>query len=317
MIESAPTGRQRLEYIGLWCGAQVVKRLPFFCLRHFASALGTIAWGIDGRGRRVAEANVTAAFGEMPARRRSSIVRRSYQGFARTMLELLWAPNLTRAVFERYARVEGLDLDASDEPTIYFCLHASNFEWLSLALSHAVGPGIVIAQDFKNPLLGALFDRLRGSTGHAIIPQERAMIRMLKHLQGGGYFNMIVDLNLDPRESSVIIDQFDGLKACVTQMHSALALRVNARIVPAECLPQADGTYRLIYHQPILISPGMSSDEIAQRCWDVLEPGIRSRPESWLWSYKHWRFKPDNSSEKRYPFYANRAQRFDRKLAAA
>lgn len=317
MIEPAPTGRQRLEYMGLWCGAQVVRRLPFFSLRYFADALGAIAWGIDGRGRRVAEANLTSAFGPMPARRRSRIVRQSYQGFARTMLELLWAPNLTREVLEKYARVEGLDPGASDQPTIYFCLHASNFEWLSLALSHAVGPGIVIAQNFKNPLLGALFDSFRGSTGHTVIPQERAMIRMLKHLQSGGYFNMVVDLNLDPRESSVIIDQFDGLKACVTQMHSALALRANARIVPAECLPQADGTYKLIYHKPVVFSQETSSDEIAQRCWDVLEPGLRLRPESWLWSYKHWRFKPDNPSKKRYPFYANRAQRFDRKLAAA
>lgn len=316
MNEAAPTRRQRLEYVGLWCGAQVVRCLPFFSLRYFANILGAIAWGIDGRGRRVAEANLTSAFGEMPAWRRSQIARRSYQGFARTMLELLWAPNLTRAAFRKYARVEGLDFEASDQPTIYFCLHASNFEWLSLALSHAMGPGIVIAQNFKNPLLGTMFDRFRGSTGHAVIPQERAMIRMLKHLQGGGYFNMVVDLNLDPRESSVIIDQFNGLKACVTQMHSALALRVNARIVPAECLPQPDGTYRLIYHKPIAFSQETSSDEIAQRCWDVLEPGIRNRPESWLWSYKHWRFKPDNPSENRYPFYANRAQRFDRKLAA-
>lgn len=319
MTDKSPaTFRQRLEYFGLWCGAQAVQRLPYFSLRHFSNLLGLAAYFLDGRGRRVAEANLTSALGEFTPERKTQIIRRSYQGFARTMLELIWAPNLTPEVFRKYARVEGLDADpaVSDQPTIYFCLHASNFEWLSLALSYAVGPGIVITQNFKNPLLGRLFDGFRSSTGHTIIPQERAMIRMLKHLQAGGYFNMVVDLNLDPRESSVIIDQFDGLKACVTQMHSALALRVNARIVPAECQPQPDGTYRLIYHEPILFSREDSPDEIAQRCWDVLEPGIRRHPEYWLWSYKHWRFKPDNSTEDRYPFYANRAGRFDKKLAA-
>ncbi len=116
-----------------------------------------------------------------------------------------------------------------------------------------MGPGIVVTQNFKNPLLGKLFDEFRGSTGHTIIPQERAMIRMLKHLKAGGYFALVVDLNLDPRESSVIVDQFDGLKTCVTQMHAALALHTNARIVPAECHPQEDGTYRLVYHDPIPI----------------------------------------------------------------
>ena len=170
MIEPAPTGRQRLEYFGLWCGAQAVKRLPYFSLRHFADVLGAIAWSVDGRGRRVAEANLSAALGEMPARRKSQIVRQSYQGFARTMLELLWAPNLTREVFEKYAKVEGLEDDpgSDEQPTIYFCLHASNFEWLSLALSYVIGPGIVITQNFKNPLLGRLFDQLRSST---VVPQ--------------------------------------------------------------------------------------------------------------------------------------------------
>lgn len=313
---AAPTFRQKLEYFGLSLAARTIERLPFSWLRPFANLLGALVCLCDPRGRKVAEANLTTAFGEMDPRRRAQIVRQSYQGFARTMLELMWAPNLTRETLDRHATVEGLDPDpaASSQPTIYLCLHASNFEWLSLALSYHIGPGIVVTQNFKNPLLGRMFDRFRSSTGHTIIPQERAMLRMLKHLKGGGYFNLVVDLNLDPRESSVIIDQFDGLMACVTQMHAALALRTKARIVPAECIAQPDGSYRLIYHPALVISPEDSPADIAQQCWDMLEPGIRQRPEDWLWSYKHWRFKPDNASGGRYPFYANIAKRFDKKL---
>lgn len=314
---AAPTLRQRLEFVGFSSAAWAVARLPFAWLQPFAQFLGALVCVLDRRGREVAEANLTTAFGEMPARRRAQIVRQSYQGFARTMLELMWAPNLTREVFARHASVEGLDPDpaASAQPTIYLCLHASNFEWLSLALSYHQGPGIVVTQNFKNPLLGRMFDRFRSSTGHTIIPQERAMLRMLRHLKGGGYFNLVVDLNLDPRESSVIIDQFDGLKACVTQMHAALALHTGARIVPAECQPQPDGTYRLIYHPALVFSAEDTPEQIAQRCWDMLEPGIRQRPEDWLWSYKHWRFKPHDATGARYPFYANIAKRFDKMLA--
>ena len=305
-----------MEYWGVASAAWVVRRLPFPVLRHFAALLGSLVYLLDGRGRRVADSNLIAAFGYLPAKRRREICRRSYQGFARTMLELMWAPNLSPEVFRRHAKVEGLTAPEAGQATIYFCLHASNFEWLSLALSHEVGPGIVVTQDFKNPLLGGLFDQLRGSTGHAIIPQERSMIRMLKHLKRGGYFNLVVDLNLDPRESSVIIDQFNGLKACVTQMHAALARHAKARIVPAECRPQSDGTYRLIYHPAVLVSPDDRPEDIAQHCWNVLEPGIREHPEYWLWSYKHWRFKPNDRTEARYPFYANTAKRFDKMLEA-
>ena len=316
----SPTFRQRLEFFGLSCGAFVVRQFPFWWLRPVARILGTVVCLLDKRGRDVGRANLEAAFPEgLSEKEAARIIRQSYQGFARTMLELIWAPNLTPENFKQFTRVEGLAADRAEpeQPTIYLCLHASNFEWLSLALSYAVGPGIVVTQNFKNPLLGQMFDEFRSSTGHTIIPQERAMIRMLRHLKNGGYFNLVVDLNLDPRESSVIIDQFDGLKTCVTQMHAALALHTGARIVPAECRPQEDGTYRLIYHKPLSYSKDATPEEVAQLCWDTLEPYVREHPEYWLWSYKHWRFKPSDRSDERYPFYANAAKRFDKKLNAS
>jgi len=314
---TSPTFRHRLEFFGLSSGAFLVRQLPFGWLRRLAWILGTIVYSLDRRGREVGVANLEAAFpGKLSEKRKAWVVRASYQGFARTMLELIWAPNLTREVFQKYGKVEGLvpPEEVEGQPTIYLCLHASNFEWLSLALSYAMGPGIVVTQNFKNPLLGQMFDRFRSSTGHTIIPQERAMMRMLRHLKAGGYFNLVVDLNLDPREASVIVDQFDGLKTCVTQMHAALALHTKARIVPAECHPQPDGTYRLVYHKPIVFSSDTKPEEIAQRCWDVLEPYVTNNPEYWLWSYKHWRFKPNDAADTRYPFYANTATRFDKKL---
>ena len=54
--------------------------------------------------------------------------------------------------------------------------------------------------------------------------------------------------------------------------------------------------------------------EIAQLCWDVLEPSVHEQPENWLWSYKHWRFRPADDQSGRYPFYANVAKRFDKLL---
>jgi lauroyl/myristoyl acyltransferase len=178
-----------------------------------------------------------------------------------------------------------------------------------------VGNVPVITQRFKNPLIGRIFDQLRASTGNSVISQERAMIRMLKHLKNGGKFAMLCDLNLDPSETSVIIDTFGGLKICVTQMQSVLALRTNAKIVPLECRPEPDGTYRMVFHKPLEFPPEATAAEITQLCWNVLEPSIHEQPECWLWAYKHWRFLPANDQTGRYPFYANIAKRFDRMQA--
>lgn len=311
-----PTARQRWEFFGLRLTAAVVRRLPYRFLAPFSKPLGSLAFHIDRRGRRVAEENLVAAFGSgMDAATRKRIAERSYQSFARTMLELFWSPRLKPDAVGRVLAVSGLEPeDGPAEPTIYVTTHYANFEWLSQVIPLVREPGIVVAQKLKNPLLGALFDRLRSSTGQELIPQERALFRMLRHLKAGGSFCMVLDLNLDPDETSVIINEFSGLRTCVTQMHAALAVRTGARIVPCECRPQPDGRHHLFYHPPLRFGPETPAAEIAQICWDILEPTIRKHPEHWLWSYKHWRYRPALESGGRYPAYSNTAKRFDRAL---
>jgi Kdo2-lipid IVA lauroyltransferase/acyltransferase len=315
-----PTLRQRLEFLGLSGFISLIGRLPYHWLRHIANGLGSIVFFFDRRGREVSLANLDSAFGSSKtAAEKRRIAAGSYRTFARTMLELFWSPNLTESAARGIARYEGLELDSchkdQNQPAVYLCLHYSNFEWLSQFGAYTIGNGPVIAQRFKNPLIGRIFDRLRSSTGHDVIPQERAMIRMLKLLKGGGKFAMLCDLNLDPSEASVGIDTFGGLKICVTQMQAALALRTGAKIVPVECRPEPDGTYRMVFHKPLEFPPEATAAEITQQCWNVLEPSIHEQPECWLWAYKHWRFLPGDDQSGRYPFYANVAKRFDKLLA--
>jgi len=313
-----PGWRDRAEAAGLKAGAALIARLPFRSLPALASALGSLVYLLDPRGRRVALANLESAFpGKFSAARKSSIARRSYATFARTMFELFWAPNMDEKFVREHVIFEGWEADYCrkdpEKPAIYACFHFSNFEWLALAGAYSIKPGPVIAQRFKNPLLGPVFDHLRASTGNHVIPQERAMIRMLKFLKEGGKFGMLCDLNLDPREGSVAINCFGGLMASVTQTHAALAQRTGAAIVPVECRPGPGGKYRIIHHAPIECPPGASARDLVQRCWDALEPGVHAHPECWLWAYKHWRFRPAQDSP-RYPFYANPSQRFEKLL---
>jgi KDO2-lipid IV(A) lauroyltransferase len=308
--------RERIEYAGLVASAWFVAHLPFGVLRPLASVLGSLVYWLDLRGHTVALENIEAAFpGKFSKSRKSQIARGSYITFARTMFELFWAPNMDEKFFDRHVVFEGWDRDYvrkdPQRPAIYACFHFGNFEWLALAGAYSISPGPVIAQRFKNPLLGPVFDHLRTSTGNQVIPQERAMIRMLKYLKGGGKFGMLCDLNLDPREGSALIDCFGGLLASVTQTHAALAQRTGAAIVPVECRPGPAGKYRIIHHEPIECPPDASPRDIVQRCWNALEPAVHDHPECWLWSYKHWRYKPESDSS-RYPFYANRSKRFDK-----
>jgi len=315
-ISKPPSLRERAEFLGLKLAEAIVPHLPFRALASLGRTLASLVWACDPGGRAVALANLHSAFGEsMDSARRQRVAFGSYVTFARTMAELFWARNFGPRVISRWITIEGLEATPVNTTrgmaAVYPTFHYSNFEWAGLLCAITLEPAPIIAQRFRNPLLGPVFNSLRGSTGHTLIAQEHAMLKMFRHLKRGGKFGMLADLTLDPREGAVVVQQFGGLLASVTPLHALLALRTGAAVVPLVMRPRGDGGYRAIYHAPIAFDSQTSAWEIAQKTWDVLEAAIRERPECWLWSYKFWRFRPEQNAT-RYPFYSNTASRFDK-----
>ncbi|HEY3661567.1 MAG TPA: lysophospholipid acyltransferase family protein [Chthoniobacterales bacterium] len=310
--------RHRLERRGLEFLAWGVPRLSRRACVALSLALGEVAFVLDRRGRTVAEANLACALGERctPAERRK-IARASYRNFARTMVDLFWAQNLTPSNFHNYLHLEGFEAfrerhERSPGGSIALCVHNGNWEWAGLALGFAGIPSIIVAEDFKNPLLSDIFSRLRQTSGCTIIPQEKSMLRLLKAVKRGSATGMLIDLSLHPTQAATIIEAF-GLKMCVSLLHTVLALRAGTLLVPLETVPLPDGTCRVIAHPPVDFPAGARPHEIAQRCWDVFEPILRARPESWLWPYKHFRYRPRHAGSA-YPDYANDSSEFEELL---
>ncbi len=285
---------------------------------RLGNGLGALAFLVDRRGRAVALGNIECAFGARFSRgQRIAMARASYQNFLRTMLDLFWAGALSPANFRDCMKVEGFDelrarLDREKRGAIFMCVHQGNWEWASLACGFLGFGNTVVAENFKNPRLTAIFQRLREISGQRIVAQENSILRLLKIAKRGGTTGMLIDLNLPPAQAATVIEGF-GMKMCVPLLHGVLAQRANALLVPVETQPQADGTCRIIAHPALEISDGASIAAIAQQCWDAFEPILRARPELWLWPYKHFRFRP-RENQRAYPSYANASAKFEKLL---
>jgi len=271
----------------------------------------------DPHHHKVALNNLEVAFGnQFSKHERRKIARKSFQHFARTMVDLLWSPRLTEENFSRYIELENFEETARgtgpERSVMIACYHYSNFEWLSLACGFLDLKGTIIAQEFKNSLLDPIFEKLREQSGHELIPRERGLIRLYKVLRRKGRTALLVDLTVPPSQGAVAIDCF-GLKTSVTSAHAWLRERTGVPIVPAHCEPLPDGRYRLIFHPKIGSTAGMTHQQIAQACWNSFEPYVRKNPAPWLWMYKHWRYRPVNA-DRPYPFYANFLRPFDEML---
>lgn len=307
--------RYRLETLFLRGLIALCSWMPRRVLHWTAKGIGNLAFLLDRRGRSTALANLAVIFPESRVSRRRRIARLSYEYFVIGMLDLFWAPRHLRAensrhfVCHEYLDAEGF-AKLRDGPVIFVTPHYGTFEWLSFEWALHHGKVMIVAEDFKNPALTPIFTRLREHSGIKIIGQDRAMVRLLRHVRDGGRTAFLTDLTVPPNKAAAIIECF-GLKTCVTIMHAFLAKQTNAPIVPVICLPQPTGGYVFRFYPAYRPEAGVSLREITQHCWDVFEQEIRSHPEPWLWMYKHWRHLPGNKEQaSRYPAYSRHSVKF-------
>jgi KDO2-lipid IV(A) lauroyltransferase len=309
--------RYELEWLGLRLLALLVPRLPRPLAVQFGRIAGALAAHFDRPGRRVALGNLEAAFGDrFSEAERAKITRESFQQFASTMIDLFWNPRINADNYRRLIEFEGWDefcrTVGPTGPCIIAACHYGNFEWFSLAAGYAGLIATIVAQEFKNPKLDAIFNRLREQSGHHFVTREGAIVKLYKTLRRGGTAAILVDLTLRPSQPTVAIDCL-GMKMPVTFAHAWLHRRTGLPIVPVHQEPLPGGRCRVVFHPKLEIPSGATDQEIAQLCWDQFEPVVRQNPSPWLWMYKYWRFRPTNATRS-YPFYAHPAPRFDELL---
>lgn len=294
--------------------AWVLPRLPRFVILALSRAIGTLAFWVDKRGRRTARQNLRAALGqELEEDEIRRITRGSYQNFARTFLDLFWATSLKPENWQRHVSIHmddpGAEVQARETGAVWVTPHFGNFEFVSLIWGFRGIPFTVVAQDFKNPGLTNIFRRLREHTGHNVISQESAMLKLMKALKRKGHAGLLTDLNIAPGRAATAIECF-GLKTCVPTLHVQLAQRLGLSIITGVCQPMPDGRYQVHIFEAIKPGPEDSVQELTQRVWNPFEKAIRAHPECWLWMYKHWRYLPTLERHPKYPPYSNPSRAF-------
>lgn len=294
--------------------AWLLPRLPRSVILALSRGIGSIAYYLDARGRETALENLRVAFqSQYTLADRRRIARQSYQVFARTFLDLFWSSSLTPETWQQHVSIQMCDAQAEAQARetggVWVTPHFGNFEFVSLIWGFRDIPFTVVAQDFDNPDLTAIFKRLREHSGHNVISQENAMLKLMKALKRKGHAGLLTDLNIPPGKASTAIRCF-GLLTCVPTLHVQLAMRLGLSIMTGVCLPLPDGRYQVSIFEAIRPGPDDDVTALAQRVWDHFEKAIREHPECWLWMYKHWRYLPSRAVHPGYPAYARASRKF-------
>jgi Kdo2-lipid IVA lauroyltransferase/acyltransferase len=292
--------RHRLEYFAVTSVVALVRPLPMRAVLALGTLLGRAFFLVDAAHRRLAVANLQAAFPVRSPRECRAIAREMFSHFGRLLMVLLKFSTMRPERMLAHVQFEGEDrvlhAHAHGRGVLLFTGHFGFWEINALVHALAIRPMSVLARPLDNPLLHELLESVRRSTGNAVIYRRGALRRVLRALGDNQAVAILIDQHIQSADA-VYVDFFNR-PAATTSALAALALRTGAPVVPVFALPVAGGRFRMVYEHAV--DPPRADDpeairEFTQRCTDVLEMYVRRYPQLWLWMHRRWR-DADSSS---------------------
>lgn len=286
--------------------------LPRMVLVGLIRFAGSATYYIAGRERRTGMANLDMVFGSTKSTsNKKAILQKSFTSFAQTMADLFWFSKQTEKRTRKYQTFEP---DSGpyfeNRAQIIITAHTGNWELIGLE-SGLLGLDVAsVAAVTKNKAVDAMLNTLRQKTGQTIIAREGALRTLINRFRQNGKAAFVLDQNTPEDQGGIWID-FLGIPTPVSSAPAHLAYRTGTEIIFAFSHPVSGGRY--IAHTGQMISPPQYDrkqdqnaivKDLTQQIMDVISNQIRAHPESWLWSYKHWRRHAPGIDPALYPVYS-------------
>jgi KDO2-lipid IV(A) lauroyltransferase len=280
--------------------------LPRRAVVGLARRLGSLAYRLAKRTRRLAIANLEVAFGStLTAEERESVARSAFQTFGLTLLDLFWFRRFTRSRVTKWVRFDAsLDPYFEGGAMVAVTAHFGNWEVMGLAAAAQGKPPVSVAAPLMNPAVDAVLLRERRRTGQEVVPREGAAKALIRALRAGRSVAVLLDQNTHPRDGGIFVPFF-GRPVPVSRVPAALAIRTGAPVTFCFCVPDRRGAYTIYGRGPSEPSRlGVDEETVTRSILAAIEAEVRQNPQFWLWMYKRWKLIPDGESADGYPYYA-------------
>lgn len=290
---------KRLAAFGVYCGYRFLETwcrvLPLPIVFHSGRCLGwVVSWVLPGY-RRLAERNLTIAFGRTQSAKQIRILaRKHFTTLGGNLLCSFKVPWMS--VAEVDARVEWAGLEhaaaaqAAGQGFVFALLHMGNWEILSQMERITAGaPPAAMFQRLANPYLNAHVERLRARTGCRLFDRRDGFFGPTKWLRENGTIGILVDQHAG--DAGVWVPLFDRLASTTNLIH-LLAMRAKAPILPVSVSTIGPARWRVEVMPPLPIDRELDVSVALMN--QVLENIIRSSPADWFWVHNRWKTPKPN-----------------------
>lgn len=278
--------------------AFILGHIPLGLALFLGDTLGSVAFRLDSKRRKIALANLDLAYGaSLPPQEKEAMVKSLYRHLFRMFLEFMRIPWLTRESIKGYVECEGEDnlkgALAKGKGAVLLTAHFGNWELLGAYLGLSGYTLDVVAREVDNPAFEEFVKWVRTRCGNRIIYKQRSMKKLLKCLGGNGIAGILLDQNVAHIEG-VFVDFF-GTPACTNKNTAALAAAAGAAIVPAFIFREGS-RHRLVICPEIELSntgdKAADALENTARMTRAIEAMVRLAPQQWFWVHRRWKTRP-------------------------
>lgn len=303
MADKPPKARwlELLEYAAALAALSFSRLIPFRAAHALSGLAGDLLYVAAARRRRLAIANIDAAFaGRLAAAEVRRLARASCRSLVLTVFESLMLPRLLRAAgagdrlraataeLEALLRAAKRSHDDS-RGCIFVTPHLGNWELLPAVAAAAGIPLVVVARPLANRRLERLFYESRSASGQLVVPKRNALFLLQRTLQRG----TSVGLLADQATMKGLPVAFFGRSATTTPVPALLAVTKNRPIVVVACFRTGSLKFGGFVSDPIRPDPGRGEKEeivrLTREMNAAMEQVIRRYPGQYLWLHDRWK----------------------------
>jgi KDO2-lipid IV(A) lauroyltransferase len=271
--------------------------LPRPALKVFGALLGDITWLLAVPRRRVALANLSACFPDLPQTERRALVRRHFRAFMTAFAECFVFWFASPAKIRARCELRGLEhLEAAERtgrPLIILAPHFVGLDagGMRLQLERRL-VGMYAHQ--KSAAFEALMIRGRVRFNDSRMLARNVGLRpMVKFMRDGFGLHFSPDMDLGPREAVFV--PFFGVPAATVVSLARLARITRAQVVPMVTRMTPSGYVAQIF--PAWENYTDEDDVAASlRMNQFIEARVLEAPEQYLWTHKRFKTRPHGQS---------------------
>ena len=286
-------------YLLYRAGLAIAASLPLPVLFVLGEFLGSCAWLLSGKYRRLAERNVAIAFAnEKTPREMRRLLRRHFQ---RLGANLLCSVKLTAMPPEKILeRVKVDNIEAMDRefragvPVVLVLSHLGTWELFAQLMPKFVGyvRNASVYQKLGNRFIDAHVRRTRGQTGLELFDRQEGFQPVIDLLRSGGGVGVLSDQHAGDHG---LWTPFFGKLASTSPLPALLAKRTRAALIAAGVYTMGPARWRMVFTErfdPPKVDASIAAltSEINQ----IIEQQIRVAPEDWFWVHNRWKTPQPN-----------------------